>query len=240
MNNNDLKFLLRRKYSQFGLEGMSEKEITQLLLSYASPKDFTELADTLLKNYSKLTTLMDADSHALLNSFGLDSKTVVLLKLIPHLSKIYLMKQGNTSHLSSSKAAIKYFESFFIGAVCEQLAVVCTDEKFKIIACRMISKGTAFSVELPFRQLAEFALNNNSSRIFIVHNHLAESALPSAKDISATLSLSRSLDLLGVSLIDHIITCSGSAVSMREQCNAEAFDNSPCFGYRFSGSEHSF
>lgn len=229
-----LKQLLREKYIKHGLEALSENEAIELLLTYSAGKNFKELADNLENKYSSLAALVDADINSLMNQPGLDEKTIVLLRIIPQLSRLYFMESSKISVLDSSKNAVKYFEGFFIGALEEQLAAVCTDEKFKIISSKTLNYGSDSTVNVSCRQLVDFALKSNCSRIFIAHNHPTGSAIPSASDYNVTDLVRRTLERLGIFLIDHIIIGKHSSVSMRELPYTMPFNGSELCGYTVS------
>lgn len=226
-----LKQQLREQYLKQGLEEMSNKEITSLLLTYSAGSKFDSLADTLIKQYSSLNAIIDADSKILLDDFQIDEKTLVLLRLIPQLSKIYFMESKKIKSIPSSELAIKYFESLFIGALEEQFVAVCTDENFNIIQSEIIFHGTVSSLNASCREIAEFAIKNHSSRLFIAHNHPMGSATPSANDYSSTDLIFRTLKTFSITLIDHIIIGKSSAVSMRELPYTLSFKSSDSFGY---------
>lgn len=226
-----LKQQLREQYLKQGLEEMSDKEIASLLLTYSAGNNFDLLADKLIKQYSNLSALIDADSKILFENFQIDEKTLVLLRIIPQLSKIYFMESKKIKSLSSSELAIKYFESLFIGALEEQFIAVCTDENFNIIQSEIIFRGTVSSLNASCREIAEIAIRNHSSRIFIAHNHPIGSATPSANDYSSTDLIFRTLKTFSITLIDHIIIGKSSAVSMRELPYTLSFKSADSFGY---------
>ena len=219
MNTNSSKSIkkkLRSKYAEEGFGALTEKEIIELVLSYSYSGDINELAGLLTAQFGSLNALIDADMHFLESRYGLDEKTVVLLRLIPQLSRIYFTESSSIRQLDSSCAAVKFFENYFIGALGEQFAAACTDEKFTVKDFRTIFCGSVSAVNVSCRELADFCLKNNSTRIFISHNHPLGSASPSGSDYAATDMIFRALEKLGIVLVDHIIVGKHSAVSMRE------------------------
>lgn len=226
-----LKNRLRDKYRKEGLETFSEAERIRLLLTYSSPADFEKKSQRLYENYGSLSSAIDADTGSLEKICGLDERAIALLKIIPQLSRIYFMNEGKIAVLNSAKTAIKYFERYFIGALEEQLAIVCTDEKLRLISVKTISKGNSVSLKSSFRSIADFALNQGAACIFAAHNHPMGSAAYSVSDRLATDFLCENLEKLGITLIDHIIADKNSAVSLREQPNPGRLGDSESFGY---------
>lgn len=232
-----LKKELRQKYSSKGYNELDEQEIIELLLSYSNQKDLKETADKLIKQYGSFAALADADINALLTTSDLSDQTVVLLKIIPFLSRIYYQENRKINILNSSKQAKQYFENYFIGALEEEFAVVCTDENLKITACKTMFKGSISEVKISCRDIVDFTLMNNSDTIFIAHNHPTGSAKPSANDYSATDMIYQTIKRFGITLIDHVIAGRNSVVSMRELPFTLPFKNEDPKGYMISEEE---
>lgn len=232
-NNNitDKKQLLRLKYLSDKLDSMCEKEIIQLLLTYSAGKKYEKLSEELYERFGTFNALADADLRYLLNNSEIDEKTVVLLHLIPQLSRLYLMDNKKISVLNSSLCAKKYFENFFIGALEEQLVAVAVNEKFAIIEYKIIAKGSSSFINTSCRSIADFALKNNSFGIFIAHNHPYGSSQPSSSDYASTSTIVNFLNQLNILLIDHIIIGKSSSVSMRELPYTLSLKSNHCSGY---------
>lgn len=226
-----LKTCLRKKYADDGISAFCDKELIELLLTYSTSSDYEKNAELLSESYSSLIALIDADSHTLVKLMGKDDKFAVLLKLIPQLSRIYFMENRRIKCLDSTKAAIKYFESFFIGAAEEEFAVVCTDENFVIKDTKIIAKGGLSSVDVSMREIADFVMKRNAVHIFAAHNHPSGDALPSAEDFYSTDMIFSTLERLGIILVDHIIIGKGVSVSMRELPYYQTFRRTAVNGY---------
>jgi len=224
---------LREKYLSEGIDSLSENEKLMLLLAYSKNDDVEEAADLLLEKYGSFTAVIDADAQSLERHGGLDEKTVALLRIIPHLSRLYYMKEKKTSRLDTAEKAVKYFSKFFIGASQEQLAVACTDKKLNITASKIVAKGSEVSVNASFRDIAEFSLSKKAECIFIAHNHPVGSAVHSKSDLNATLYLAKNLSQLEITLIDHIIIGKNTGMSMREMESYTWTEGGKLFGYKY-------
>lgn len=234
-NNKSLRSLLTEKYLHNGTENMSDTELISLLLSYTSNGCHTnKIVENLIKEYGSLNSVMDADIHLLMKNSNIDEKTAVLLKLIPQLSRIIALNSSKIVRLSTSERAKEYFRRYFIGAADELLAVVCTDEKMNITDVKSISFGSSVSVSTSCRKIVEFAIRNNSSHIFIAHNHPIGSAEPSSGDLYSTEIIYRTLENIGITLVDHIITAKDSAISIKELPYTEIFSDSSSCDYIFN------
>ena len=117
-----------------------------------------------------------------------------------------------------------------MGSTTEQLAAVTVNEKLRITSFGIITGGTGARIDSSCRSIIEFAINNNADYIFIAHNHPNSSPAPSESDISSTRRIDSVLESLDITLIDHIITGIGGAVSMRE-LNLLSGSASPGYSY---------
>ena len=101
-----------------------------------------------------------------------------------------------------------------LAAFCARLNEEEAFEKFSIIAvnaqCRPIAvysiQGSLSEVSAYPRVVATFALLANAHSIFLTHNHPGGTCAPSAEDISSTQMLKRLLDMVGIRILDHMIT----------------------------------
>lgn len=68
-----------------------------------------------------------------------------------------------------------------------------------------ITSGGFESTVIDVRQIASKVLERKAAGIILVHNHPGGSTKPSRADIQETARLKKSLDVLGVELVDHVI-----------------------------------
>jgi DNA repair protein RadC len=73
---------------------------------------------------------------------------------------------------------------------------------------------------------------NDSSNIFIAHNHPLGNSNPSKSDFVATDNIFRSLEKIDIHLIDHIIVGKDSVISMKELPFTMAFKAGYDSGYK--------
>lgn len=74
-----------------------------------------------------------------------------------------------------------------------------------VIASEMLTKGTLDSTPIDARIILRHALLNNAAGIILLHNHPSGNALPSASDIKQTQKVKSACDLMGISLVDHLV-----------------------------------
>ena len=110
-------------------------------------------------------------------------------------------------------------------AFCGRLNESEAFEKFSIIAvdaqCRPLGvysiQGSLAEVSAYPRVAATFALLSNAHAIFLSHNHPGGTCSPSREDIDTTLMIKRLMNMLGIQVLDHIITTpDGGAYSLAQ------------------------
>ena len=217
LNKNDVKErkeFLKCKYLKDGINSMTDDEILELMLIF-SGNDGTK-SETLKNYFGNLTSVFNADKNYLSEIAQLDEKSVVLLKLIPEISKIYAIESRKICRLTDTTIAKQYFMDYFMGFVSENFAVACVDKSMRITSISTIFTGTPEKIIGETREIIDFAMKNSCNSIFIAHNHPFGSAEPSHSDYASTNKLSLALKEFGIMIEDHIVTGRNDAISMRE------------------------
>lgn len=81
--------------------------------------------------------------------------------------------------------------------------------KNRIIGKELISLGTLTDILIHPREAFKGAILNNSVSIICVHNHPSGNTIPSLEDIEITNRLVNAGELLGISVLDHVIIGEG-------------------------------
>ena len=68
-----------------------------------------------------------------------------------------------------------------------------------------LANGTVENAHVPIRLVAETALRYKSTGVVFCHNHPNGRVLPSGADVSTTASFRKTLEAIGVMVLDHII-----------------------------------
>ena len=71
------------------------------------------------------------------------------------------------------------------------------------------------ATEIHIRRILEQAISNRASAIVIAHNHPNGFALPSVEDQISTKRITDTMNIVGVTLVDHLVFAEGDYVSMR-------------------------
>lgn len=209
---------MKQKFIDSGMDSFADHEVLELLLYYAiARRDVNPIAHDLINRFGSLASVFDAPIEELCKIDGVGEHTAALIKMLPQISRRYLISRTSTDNiLDSPKKAGQYVQSFFYSMRKECVYIICLDAKNKVITTKCITKGDVSSVPLSPRQVVEFALANQASAIILAHNHPNGFALPSGSDYSSTRKIQEALQAVDVNMLDHIIVADDDFVSMAD------------------------
>lgn len=209
---------MRKQFLTHGLDVMRDYEVLELLLFYAIPrKDTRPIARALLDHFGSIAAVLEASPQELKAIGNLGDNAAVLLRLIAPLSRRYLLSRTEKGViLDSTQAWGRYLIPYFFGKTEELVYLLCLDAKNKLLACRLLHRGSINSVTLSIRRAAEVAIACHATTVVLAHNHPSGMALPSDADYQTTDLLQRALTPLEIVLADHIIVADDDYVSLRD------------------------
>ena len=99
----------------------------------------------------------------------------------------------------------------------EEVLVLHLDVQRNLIGLHRVSQGTLDSASVHPREVFKVALLANAAAVIITHNHPGGDPTPSGADIEFTKRLIAAGELIGVGVLDHIVTGQdGAYTSIRE------------------------
>lgn len=210
---------VKQRYLSEGLDGFQDHEVLEFLLFYCIPmKDTNELAHKMIREYGTLVGLFEADPKDICKRCGVNENTAILLSLVISLARRYLIaKQGDKPILNSSAKAGDYVVSLFTGRTYEAFYVLCLDAQNRLNHADLVHEGTINEVPVYPRLIVETALRHKANSVILAHNHPGGSLHPSKADIEATKKVTAALELISISVMDHIIVAGDKFVSLAEK-----------------------
>ncbi|MDO8571405.1 MAG: JAB domain-containing protein, partial [bacterium] len=91
----------------------------------------------------------------------------------------------------------------------EHIVAFYLDTQQKLIERRIVSVGTLDTSLLHPREIFEPALQLSAAGVVLAHNHPSGSLEPSDEDIAITKRVVDAGDLLGITLVNHIVVSNG-------------------------------
>ena len=97
----------------------------------------------------------------------------------------------------------------------EYFSVAFLDTKNQVIDVS-VTTGSIDSVYVDKREVIKEAFKHNATSILISHNHPAGNSTPSSQDLDLTGNIYNACKMVGINLLDHIITANMKHYSIKE------------------------
>jgi len=198
---------VKRRFLAEGIDHFAPHNVLELLLFYSIPqKDTNEIAHALINRFCALAGVFDASLDDLMNVSGIGEHSAVLIKMIPALSRRYVMEKNQSGNVLSSMEKIgDYLVHQYVGINVETVFLLLLDNKFSLIDCVKMHEGSVNSAAITLRRLVETALFQHASMVVLAHNHPGGIAIPSGDDTMTTREVQRAFELVEIKLLAHII-----------------------------------
>ncbi len=112
---------------------------------------------------------------------------------------------GSRRTLNTSAEVYECFRVRFDKADREEFLAVFLDGKNRLIGFNVVSVGSLTASLVHPREVFKPAILANAAALVIVHNHPSGDPTPSAEDQAITDRLKKAAELLGMSLLDHVV-----------------------------------
>ncbi|HKL80420.1 MAG TPA: DNA repair protein RadC [Mobilitalea sp.] len=119
--------------------------------------------------------------------------------------------------LVTPKSVADYYMQDMRHLIREQVLLLMLDSKSKLIKDMVISSGTVNASIMPSREVFIEALKQEAVNIILIHNHPSGDPSPSAEDLRVTKRMKEAGNLVGITLMDHIIIGDNKYISLKEQ-----------------------
>ena len=213
--------LPRERLVNVGESNLTNEELISIILRTGT-KDINvkDVSNNILKSINSITDL----NHITINELS-KIKGVGLIKAITLKASIELGKRVtnieivNNMVLNNSDIVHKTFKSLFVGLKQEKLLAIYLDNKKRLISYKFITIGTKDQTIFHPRDIIYNAIKCNASGIIIMHNHPSLDINPSEEDIKMTNNLINSCNIIGIPLLDHLITNSKDFYSFFKEIN---------------------
>ncbi|HIZ56422.1 MAG TPA: hypothetical protein H9671_09555 [Firmicutes bacterium] len=210
---------VKQRFHEQGLDAFPAHNKMEMLLFFGIPQgDTNEIAHRLLQEFGSISGVLDAPYEELLKIKGIGENAATLLKLIPAISRAYMVDLAHRNQvLDTSAKVITYISPLFIGEQDEQCYLICLNSGMQVLRCEKIASGSFHQVSADLLRIISIITKCRATHCILTHNHPSALALPSSSDLSATAALQKGLATVGVTLVDHVIADrTGDCCSLRE------------------------
>ena len=142
---------------------------------------------------------------------------VVSLKMIKETSVLY-SHQGNRK-VDSPSQVLTLVNDFLAESDREKFLVICLNTKNEPTHISVVSVGTLNASIVHPREIYKLAFLANSNQIILCHNHPSGDTTPSQEDLQVTKRMVEAGNILGVSVLDHVIVGGDSCYTSFKEKN---------------------
>lgn len=208
----------REKLLLHGAKELSDAELLAIFIrNGVRGKTAIDLARELLQKFGNLRCLLDASEKEFCAGIGLGKAKYAELKAALEISQRYLMVTITREHIvNNAKAAELYLTAKLRNAAREIFACLFLDNCNRVICYEELFVGSISSAAVYPREVLKKALQHNAASVILAHNHTSGNPTPSLADKQITQQLKKSLGLIDIKVLDHIIIGEGEFISLAE------------------------
>jgi len=206
----------------FGPESLNDNELLAVIIRTGSKGESSvRLAEKILglsQGNEGLLSLMHLSVEELMSVKGVGIVKAVQLKCIGELSR-RISKTNAQSGLDFSEPAsiAEYYMEDLRHKEREQLVLVMMNTKNRLIRDTVMTTGTVNASLVSSREIFMEALKCGAVYIVLIHNHPSGDPAPSREDIINTKRIKDAGDIIGITLLDHIIIGDNKYISFRQR-----------------------
>jgi DNA repair protein RadC len=99
----------------------------------------------------------------------------------------------------------------------EQFGVILLDTKHRLLRTTVLSVGTLDASIVHPREVFRAAASAGAAALVLFHNHPSGDPTPSADDVALTRRLVQAGDLMGITVLDHVIIAESRFCSLKDR-----------------------
>jgi len=207
----------REKLLSGGPSMLSVAELVAIVWGSGTRKeDVLAMAQRTLREYGEKTVSHETDPRRLMAAAEIPLQKAVQLVAAFELGRRYHgQSQGQPVQVRNVDQAFQYLKGMGFSNK-EQLRGLYLNSRYQVIHDEIISVGTLTSNIVHPREVFQPAIEHSAVALIIAHNHPSGVLEPTAADLNVTTQLKAAGELLGISLLDHLIISSVQCVSIME------------------------
>jgi DNA repair protein RadC len=204
----------RERLMKLGADTLSEAQLLAIMLATgdaSSGQSALDLAMYLVRTFDGLRALDAASIAELCQIKGIGPAKATTIKAALELGK-RLFGEPVQRHLkvTSPQDLVNYFQPRLQHLRKEVFKAVLLNTKHQMLKDVTVSEGSLSASLVHPREAFLPAIKESAAAVIFLHNHPSGDPTPSTEDKELTLRLAEVGQLIGISVLDHIIIGSGS------------------------------
>lgn len=205
------------KFLSKGGKSLTDAELLAIFLRAGlKGLDAVSLARQVLVKAGGLSALLNLSQERFVAIKGMGEAKFIQLQASLELSRRLLQTElQQNAFFDSTQAAKDFFRVHLKNEQREVFVVAFLNSQYQLLQCETLFYGTINAAQVYVREVVKASLLNNAAAVVLAHNHPSGSLEPSDSDKRLTDRIKKSLKLIDIQVLDHIIVGNG-AVSFAE------------------------
>ena len=208
----------RERLLKLGSEALSAQEILALILGRGIKGEPVMMASQkLLSRFGSLKGVANASVEELIQTKGIGPAKATQIKAALEFSRRLESEASEKPKpiLKSPEDVAAEVRSQLKGKRKEHFLVLCLDTRNRLMDRKLVSVGSLDTSIVHPREVFKEAISSCAASVIFAHNHPSGDPEPSKEDVELTKRLSEAGQILGIDVLDHIIVCDRSYVSLK-------------------------
>lgn len=210
----------RERLIHYGASALSTAELLAIILRVGLKRqNVLELAHALLTRFGGLRGMARANPQELAAIKGMgEAKASQVLAALELGKRLSVESPAERPQIQSPRDVVNLFHADMALLEQEHLRVLLLDVRNRVLAAKTVYIGRLDGVDVRLGDLFREAVRAGAAALVVAHNHPSGDPTPSSEDARITQQIRQAGDLLGITLLDHVIIGGGNRyVSLKER-----------------------
>lgn len=195
-----------------GAEALSDTELLAVLLgSGIKGKNVFQVAQAVLRRFARDGDGLDIQTLLSIEGVGLAKASQIMAAL-----EFARRRFFNNSVVVRKAHDVLPFISHIAARKQEHFLCISLNGANEVIGNRVVTIGLLNSSQIHPREVFADVISDRACSVILAHNHPSGTLKPSADDIAVTRQMIEAGEILGISVLDHIIITKNGYLSFKE------------------------
>jgi DNA repair protein RadC len=208
----------REKLERVGAAGLGDNELLAIVLGQGVPHaGALDLANAVLTSAGGLHGLARSSVDDLRQVPGIGAaRAAQLVAAIEAGRRTLVRGRRERPQIANARDAAELLLPQFGSRGVEHFGVILLDTKHRVLRVTLLSVGTLDTSIVHPREVFREATRGGAAAIVVFHNHPSGDPTPSEDDVALTWRLVRAGELMGITVLDHVILAETRYCSLRD------------------------
>ncbi|HKT02336.1 MAG TPA: DNA repair protein RadC [Rugosimonospora sp.] len=201
----------RERLSLHGPTALADRELLAVMLGTGGSQGCGahDLAERLLARFGSVSGLARAHPSDLTGTRGIGSAKASALAAAFELAR-RAERPARPARLCGTGDIVPVVLPLLAGRTRERLVVVICDNLYRVLACEVVSEGSAERAIVPVREVIVSVLRRDGQAFALAHNHPDGDPTPTSADLTASQRVEEAAEAVGLTFLDHVVIGDGT------------------------------